>query len=248
MKPLNLILLSFLTAYCRRKLKTNFFNKKQLFFSIDMRSDMHFLSRDNELNTLHLLDANFVSIEPQDKLKQIETLLLENNKEFSTFSEIATLPNLRTLDLSHTNVKNLNFLSSTSKLEKLIIEHTAIHSLRPVAKLEHLKTVDLRSTNVYDLTPLTNCLKLEEVRIESSNIKFTNEYDLLVKIIKSVGFQDNIAKLKLWYKVLLPAIKRDLSLNFSLDIPNIIKKVAYICVSTELLDLINHDSKKDLSL
>ena len=83
---------------------------------------------------------------------------------------VATLPRLRSLDLTGTGVRDLAPLAGARQLERLILMRTAVDDLSPLAHLSALAELNIDRTAVTDLSPLAGSTTLRRLDIGETPI------------------------------------------------------------------------------
>ena len=79
--------------------------------------------------------------------------------------------NLKLLKLEDLNLSNLQPLSFCGHLEKLSLRNSDIFDISPLRTLHKLKNIDIRGCeHLYDLSPLNNCVSLQHVQIDEEYI------------------------------------------------------------------------------
>ena len=80
-------------------------------------------------------------------------------------SNLYYCPDLVALDLGHSNIKDLGYLSIMPKLQYLILADSWVMDLTEVGELQELTWLEIFKTGVKDISPLLNCKKLEHLNI-----------------------------------------------------------------------------------
>lgn len=86
---------------------------------------------------------------------------------------IGILSSLRILDLSYSDVSDINALSRVSGLTELNLSHTNVRDITPLSGLTALTHLDLYKTDVYDITPLSGLTALTYLDL-SENLRLTD--------------------------------------------------------------------------
>ncbi len=95
------------------------------------------------------------------EISELETLDISGNKYISDLSPIGQLDNLKTLNISNTNVRSLTPIRNLTKLEVLQSSGTNITSLEPLKYMINLKELVIDHTSIANLEPVGNFTKLE---------------------------------------------------------------------------------------
>lgn len=127
------------------------------------------------------------------------------------FSELAKLPNLRSLDLSGNSythivlpqglklesldisgnrIKDLSFLSSLSTLKSLNAENNLIKDLSPLSSLHSLTALQLDGNLIRDLSPVASLLKLEQLSLSDNKLMDISALSQLTAL-KSLDLSNN---------------------------------------------------------
>lgn len=108
-----------------------------------------------------------------EQLHQIinmQELDLSGNTFVQNLLPVSRLTNLKTLNISNTEIAFLQPIAGLSNLESLTMEHTYISDLSPLQELGSLKYLNIMNTPVTDLSPLHNDNNIEVVWADSTNI------------------------------------------------------------------------------
>ena len=139
-------------------------------FGITSR-DLEFIGQCAALRQLVLKNNNIGSVQPLERLEQLEELNLMSNSILDV-SPLGRLGSLRALRLTQNAVQDLNGLSSLSNLQNLYADQNSIASLQGVEKLKSLRVLDvsynLALTGIAEISGLANLVKLtaEHCQIE----------------------------------------------------------------------------------
>jgi Leucine-rich repeat (LRR) protein len=105
--------------------------------------------RDLDLRNTHISNAAAVHL---TKLRRLESFILAGTfVDSQVLSSLATLVELRNLDLASTNIESdLHYLGSLTKLESLNLSKTLIDdpALRGLPSLPNLRTIDVSMSRV----------------------------------------------------------------------------------------------------
>ena len=77
--------------------------------------------------------------------------------------EIGSLTNLRVLDLSNTNIVDLEPITGLTNLQTLSLTATTVRDLTPVATLTKLRSLEFMFTEVADVEPLKGLFELQRL-------------------------------------------------------------------------------------
>lgn len=100
----------------------------------------------------------------------LQELDLSGNTFMQSLMPVSRLTNLKSLNISHTEIPNLIAIQSLTNLENLNISHTYISDLQPLQEMINLKHLNISHTPVNDLTPLVNDKGIEVILADSTII------------------------------------------------------------------------------
>lgn len=143
-------------------------------------ADFDFLSKMTLLEELDLSSSNFKRAELLNELKSLKNLRLFNQSfkslDLSGLKSLEVLslnsvvvpkitlkdhPNLHTLELNNTGLKDINFIANFKALEFLSLSSNEVSDLSALAGLHNLKRLFLASNPVRDLSPLKGLSELQ---------------------------------------------------------------------------------------
>jgi Leucine-rich repeat (LRR) protein len=108
-----------------------------------------------------------------EQLHQIinmQELDLSGNTFMQNLMPVSRLTNLRTLNISNTEINFLQPIQGLANLESLNISHTYISDLRPLKDMSSLKYLNIMNTLVNDLSVLVNDSNIEVIDADSTTI------------------------------------------------------------------------------
>lgn len=125
-----------------------------------------------------------------DKCFEVEEALLAkeaidlSHDEYliSNLAPIATLNNLKELNLEKQTISDLSPLSTLSQLEKLNLRRNQINDLAPLNSLSELKELDIGYNLIHFLEPLSSLTELEELTIEHSVVSDVEALSSLINL------------------------------------------------------------------
>ena len=107
----------------------------------------------SQIRTLDLSSYEFRDIRPLRVFSEIETLrIIIKGKDLDS---ISSMKELRTLDVSDSEIEDLRALSNLTKLRVLRLQDTRVSDLSGISGLSELHSLDLDGTAIADLRPLT---------------------------------------------------------------------------------------------
>lgn len=100
----------------------------------------------------------------------LQELDLSGNTFMQNLMPVSRLTNLRSLNISNTEIGYLQPIQGLANLESLNISHTYISDLKPLQDMGNLKYLNIMNTPVNDFSPLMNDNNLEVIYADSTNI------------------------------------------------------------------------------
>ena len=158
-----------------------------------------------------------------EQLHQIinmQELDLSGNTFVQSLLPVSRLTNLKSLDVSRTEIPNLFAIQGLANLETLNIESTYIKDLTPLQDMTNLKFLNIQNTPITDLTPLVNDNSIETILADSTITK-KNVMDLK-ESQRQVTVIYQTKRLQEWWNGIDPiwqAIFRE-HINCQNDMPN----------------------------
>ena len=108
-----------------------------------------------------------------EQLHQIinmQELDLSGNTFMQNLMPVSRLTNLRSLNISNTEIGYLEPIQGLANLESLNISHTYISDLKPLHDMSNLKYLNIMNTPVKDLSALVNDGNIEVIEADSTTI------------------------------------------------------------------------------
>jgi len=115
------------------------------------------------------LDSN-PTTEQLHQIINMQELDLSGNTFMQSLMPVSRLTNLRSLDISNTEISFLQPIQGLANLESLNISHTYINTIDPLKEMTNLRMLDISNTPVADLTPLVNDKSIEVIVADSTII------------------------------------------------------------------------------
>lgn len=171
-------------------------------------------------------DESWQSAVNTDKCFDVEEALLakeaidlsQDEYLISNLAPIATLNNLKELNLEKQAISDLSPLSTLSQLEKLDLSRNRINDLAPLNSLSELKELDLSYNLTHFLEPLSSLTKLEELNIEHSVVSDVEDLSPLINLRRlnlSYNRIDNVEPLVSLYNLKKLDLRRNRIKNIS---------------------------------
>ena len=162
-----------------------------------------------------------------EQLHQIinmQELDLSGNTFMQNLMPVSRLTNLKSLNISNTEISFLQPIQGLGNLESLTIAHTYIGDLKPLQDMSNLKYLDISNTPVSDLSALINDDNIEVIIADSTSIERKQVVALKEKQRQvTVIYQTD--ELEIWWENLDPiwqAILRNATSTQS-EMPNAIE-------------------------
>lgn len=118
-----------------------------------------------ELKNLDVSYNSISIIEPLRTMTQLETLNLSHNLVIVPENIFAYHFKLSKLNLSHTNLGKINYISGTPALKVLNVSNTYLTSLEGIENIKTIEILDISGNNISDFTPLYKLKNLKELYI-----------------------------------------------------------------------------------
>ena len=129
----------------------------------------------------------------------------EDRNKVENVEKIATLKNLKVLNLSKIKLENIDFLSNLTKLQVLDLVGDNISNINSLNNLNELKVLKLTDNNISNIDSLKNKFKLIRLYLQANNIKDINplekstkleEFDISVNDVEDINVLRNFKNLK----------------------------------------------------
>lgn len=146
-----------------------------------------------------------------------ESISFDKKDSISNLAPIATLKNLKKLNLEWQQIEDLTPLSELEQLEELDLSHNLIRDTTALSSLQQLKKLDLSSNLIYFISPISSLTKLEELYIARASISDIEALNSLTNLKKLDLASNNISNIES-LSSLLNLEKLDLSYNLVRDI------------------------------
>ncbi|OQX09932.1 MAG: hypothetical protein BWK73_21590, partial [Thiothrix lacustris] len=85
-------------------------------------------------------------------------------------AQLTRLPNLRTLDLSHTSLTSISALAGLTQLTSLDLSSNNINSISPLSGMKQLRTLNLGFNDISDISILSNMSNVQELYLDANKI------------------------------------------------------------------------------
>ncbi|MBN2803369.1 MAG: DUF1566 domain-containing protein [Deltaproteobacteria bacterium] len=119
-----------------------------------------------------------------DILSKLEILagFISMKKNIQSIRGIECIVNLKQLDLSFNNVKDINLISHLSKLETLILENNDISNISAVKDLKQIKLLNLSDNHINDFLPLKDLVSLTSLNLNGTELNSLSIISNLVNL------------------------------------------------------------------
>jgi internalin A len=144
------------------------------FQSVKGLDGLHYLADIAGCSRIEVNAGEFTDISELRGFSHIKTLIITqiplSGVDTVDAAPLASLTELRELNLSMTRVRTVASLGALKELRRLYLGQTLITDIRALAGLDLLEYVDIRGTRVADLSPLAHKEKLTELSIGGEQI------------------------------------------------------------------------------
>ena len=110
------------------------------------------------------------STEQLHQIINLQELDLSGNTFMQNLMPVSRLTNLRSLNISHTEIGFLQPIQGLANLQSLDISHTYINDLKPLQDMGNLRYLNIMNTPVTDLSALSNDDRIEVIDADSTAI------------------------------------------------------------------------------
>lgn len=118
-------------------------------------------------------DGKYTLTVISSRLYQIQNLNLSaktGEEKIKDITGLENFVNLKSINLSHNDVQNIEKLSELKNLETLTIRDCGLTNLNSVKDMTNLLEIDASENSITNLEPLSNLTKLETVIVSNNNI------------------------------------------------------------------------------
>ena len=133
----------------------------------------------------------------------LQELDLSGNTFMQSLMPVSRLTNLRSLNISNTEIGYLQPIQGLANLESLNISHTYISDLKPLQDMGNLRYLNIMNTPVNDFSPLMNDNNLEVIYADSTNIN-PSQIIVLKESQRQVHVIYQTEALTTWWNILDP--------------------------------------------
>ena len=148
-------------------------------------SDIRILKKFINLQKLYLISIRF----PEDKIPIWMNLLgkigliSKMKVELIDFEILEKLPELHTLLLNATQIRNIKFIKGLKNLQELSLSVTQVNELKPLKGLTNLRELNISNTQVSNLEPLKGLENLKSLRMQDCPNITEQEVEVLQKAL-----------------------------------------------------------------
>ncbi len=139
---------------------------------------------------------NTPNIDELHQLIKRTELKIENNRNIQGITEIETFVFLKKLNLSGTQVSDVNSLSKLSRIQSIDLSQTPIMNLDVLAELPLLESVIISNTQISYLDWVSQLTKLQVLDISGTQIKNLKALSSLYMLETLIAYNTRIANLK----------------------------------------------------
>jgi len=146
----------------------------------DSDLELDFATSCRKINSLKVYSfSGSINLEAMAVMPTIERLVVVGRLSGS-LQPLASLTQLKSLQLRGTSARDLTPLSQLGELERLDVGQTLVSSLEPISTLSTLKHLHFDGTKVHDLSPLLGLLRLEDVLLPDRTTDIATEANMKV--------------------------------------------------------------------
>lgn len=145
-------------------------NLERLFIRNIDNNKLKAIGKCKNLNTLEI-NGDINDITFLNELNNLEYLGLQENRNLTDISALASMEKLKELDLIKTGVYDISALKNLKRLTKIILNDTNIEDVSALANLPNLKSIFLANTKVKDISMLADLPKLEMLNVYNTNVE-----------------------------------------------------------------------------
>jgi Leucine-rich repeat (LRR) protein len=109
-------------------------------------------------------------LDPLGQLTNLKTLNLSGTN-VADLTAIRNLTELVSVDLSNTKVSDLSILKYADKLEKLNVSHTPVTDISVIEKMASLNFLDVSSTPITDFSPIAHAAELSQLNLRATSLQ-----------------------------------------------------------------------------
>ena len=153
--------------------------------------DVRLLKQHHHLKVLCLHGVAIKHIQALSRMKSLHGLSLQRSKGVNNIASVFTLPDLRAVDVSRTDLdpRDLELRGGEEyKIEHLDISGTSIKKAEPFCRLKNLISLSASRTRITDLSRLVCLKKLKYVNLNASRVRdLSGLNNMNIKMISLIG-------------------------------------------------------------
>ncbi|MEQ9298227.1 MAG: hypothetical protein RIF33_06680 [Cyclobacteriaceae bacterium] len=123
-----------------------------------------------KIQQLSIAETNLLNYGFLSQLTSLTHLDVQGNIDITSFAQFPTIPGLRELDLTKTNIASLDGISTFPGLERLILAGTLLSEIGAAASLKNLSYLNIQNTPVKTLSALNGTESLRDIQADNSQI------------------------------------------------------------------------------
>jgi len=131
-----------------------------------------------------------------ERLKKLRVLYCNGDYdvvwEIIDISNLSTLINLQTLDISSNQLTDISALSNLSNLSSLNLYSNQLKDISPLSNLSNLVSLDLHQNKLTDISPLSNLSNLSDLSLRSNQLTDISALSNLSNLSHLVLHQNNL--------------------------------------------------------
>ena len=117
-----------------------------------------------------------------------------SNKGIADLQGIQFLTNLRKLNLTGNNIRNISYLKNLILLEELTLNENKVDDIKALSSLTNLEQLDLLGNQISDLSPLANLAKLKQLSVMDNKVNdissLRNLMNLEILVLQNNGISN----------------------------------------------------------
>lgn len=126
-----------------------------------------FSEYDSDIAAQHSSNIDLI---PLSNLTNLQELQIYGTPNIENFTPLSSLINLRLLNLSESQIKDIKFLSSLTNLEELYLISNQIKDVAPLSRLTKLQHLHIYNNQIEDITAVAALTKLQILFLSNNQI------------------------------------------------------------------------------
>lgn len=133
------------------------------------------------------------TLEDLAAIPNLTSVILHGETGISDFSILPSLLNVKELDLTNCKIasKALEYISSMTWLESLVLDRNTISDAEPLSKLVKLKSLSVSDNNIKDISVISGLTSLTEINVSKNFIQDVSAMSSMTRL-KTADISDNL--------------------------------------------------------